>query len=308
MSGTVLTQGEVILSPPSKVPTKCRGWVFTKNNPEEHWFGTVEHDLKSFEFSEWVAQEEVGESGTPHIQGALYFKNAVSFATVKEILKGAHIEQMKGKKSDQKYCEKDDTHHGRRWKRGFSETKEKKGPRDRMEGKTWHPWQLECVELLKQEPDDRTIHWYYDPIGGCGKTCFSQSLALKGDTLVVNGKQADVMFGLAQWVKAHKNGPRVVIWVAPRDHQDWINYGAIETIKDGLFFSGKYESGMVIYDPPHLLVFCNIKPAPGKLSEGRIVLHELSSMPAAGAGGKDGPSPGGLRGNKRKHSCEFLEF
>jgi len=35
---------------------------------------------------------------------------------------------------------------------------------------TLHPWQSDLLETLFQEPDDRTIHWFYDPVGGSGKS------------------------------------------------------------------------------------------------------------------------------------------
>jgi len=189
---------------------------------------------------------------------------------------------MKGKKEHSKiYCTKDDTRTGKQWKRGF-DFDTPFTAKDPLHAKTLYPWQQECLNIVKSEPHERQIHWYIGD--GCnGKTVLAKHLALQGNTLVVNGKQADVMHGIAKWVESNKRGPNIVIWIAPRDHTEYINYGALECIKDGLFYSGKYDSTMVIYDTPHLLVFCNIMPEPGKLTKDRIILHELKGYSGSGA-------------------------
>lgn len=55
-----------------------------------------------------VVGKEVGESGTPHLQGFLYYRNARSFASVKKALPGGHIEAANGNiEQNARYCEKD---------------------------------------------------------------------------------------------------------------------------------------------------------------------------------------------------------
>jgi len=88
--------------------SKSRGWTFTLNNytPE---------DVKNIEGFEcqFLFQEETGESGTKHLQGMLYFKNAVSFNSIRNLLPRAHIEKMKNKIASIKYCSKEDTRSGK---------------------------------------------------------------------------------------------------------------------------------------------------------------------------------------------------
>lgn len=51
---------------------------------------------------------EVGESGTPHLQGMIIFNNPVRFGTLKDLLPNAHVEIMKGTFDDSlAYCSKD---------------------------------------------------------------------------------------------------------------------------------------------------------------------------------------------------------
>lgn len=87
--------------------SKSRGFTFTLNNY------TVDDIKMITEFKcQYIFQEETGESGTKHLQGMLYFTNAVSFNTVKTMLPRAHIEKMKSKIASIKYCSKEDTRTG----------------------------------------------------------------------------------------------------------------------------------------------------------------------------------------------------
>jgi hypothetical protein len=52
----------------------------------------------------------------------------------------------------------------------------------------------------------------------------------------------------------------------PRSQQDYINYGAIEQIKNGLVFSGKYEGAQLVFNCPHIFVFANVPPDESKMS------------------------------------------
>lgn len=86
--------------------SKCRGFCFTINNHTTH----DEEKLQDIiaECSYCVYGREVGENGTPHLQGFIYFKNARSFKSVKTILPRAHLERMKGTpKEASDYCKKD---------------------------------------------------------------------------------------------------------------------------------------------------------------------------------------------------------
>lgn len=94
-----------------------RSWVFTYNNPE------AEPDMP-----DWMLYltfgREVGESGTPHLQGAFNCKSAMTLSAIKA--KGlpwqtVHLEPMKGNwRQAIEYCHKDGDYveHGSRPKSG----------------------------------------------------------------------------------------------------------------------------------------------------------------------------------------------
>jgi hypothetical protein len=52
----------------------------------------------------------------------------------------------------------------------------------------------------------------------------------------------------------------LVICDVPRAAGNFVNYGALEQVKNGLFFSSKYESEMAVFNPPHVICFANSKP------------------------------------------------
>ena len=87
--------------------TRKRGWVFTLNNYTEAEI-TKLGDTGRNPRTQWlIFGQEVGENGTPHLQGFVYFKNAVRLSSLKTILPRAHWEPQMGTFADQKaYCSK----------------------------------------------------------------------------------------------------------------------------------------------------------------------------------------------------------
>jgi hypothetical protein len=81
--------------------SKARSFTFTRNNPEDH------HAEDECECKYMVYGNEVGESGTPHRQGTIQFKNPRAEKGVRELLKGAHVEICKDLQASIKYCKKD---------------------------------------------------------------------------------------------------------------------------------------------------------------------------------------------------------
>ena len=91
---------------------RSRCFCITINNPEkleEGMLTALKEELKK-KAKYFVFGQEVGEQGTPHLQGFVWFKNQLVFPTVKKIFlgTGAHIEQAKGTAYQATvYCKKD---------------------------------------------------------------------------------------------------------------------------------------------------------------------------------------------------------
>lgn len=89
----------------SKTQSRSRCYCFTVNNfTDEH-----KQSLLSIPCKYIIAGKEIGESGTPHLQGFVQFKTQVAFSSVKKLLPdGAHIEKANGRPDQAAdYCKKD---------------------------------------------------------------------------------------------------------------------------------------------------------------------------------------------------------
>lgn len=87
---------------------KSLSYCFTINN----WTDADVKELKVLEDNPrtryLIVGREVGEEGTPHIQGYVYFHNQTVFSTVKKWLSRAHIEVARGSvEANVEYCSKD---------------------------------------------------------------------------------------------------------------------------------------------------------------------------------------------------------
>jgi len=254
MSGTSLGENEVIVSSHSRISaSKC--WCFTVNN----WTEDQKSELsRIFRGSRWIMGEEVGESGTPHLQGYVKFSKAVRpLEHVK--VKGVHWEKARGSVDQNiEYCSKDNKAAGNLIKRPLPEIK--------ISG-----WQLMVDIRLDNEPDNRTILWIWSGRGGKGKSHYVRYLAQYRDAFVCGGKAGDILFGIIKYVEEEGVAPKIVVLDCPRANLDFMNYGALEQVKNGLWFSGKYESKMYIGPYMHVMVFCNCEPDYTKISRDRIV-------------------------------------
>lgn len=84
--------------------TRSKYWVFTINNPKANYKDV--HGFKDWDYM--IVGNEVGDEGTPHLQGFVSFKSRTRFSTVKKQAPRAHIEPMYGTTKEAiDYCKKD---------------------------------------------------------------------------------------------------------------------------------------------------------------------------------------------------------
>lgn len=238
---------EVILnSAPKKRISAARYWCFTLNNyTEEEWL----HIIKLCERHKYIVGKEVGEKGTPHLQGYVAFEKK---CRPMETFDNKRIHWEKTKANEQKnydYCSKEGN-----FKTNINVLKLCEPTKE---------WQQGIIKLIETEPDDRTINWYFDPVGGTGKTQLSKYLAHHYGAIPLNGKANDILYAAATF------DSRIYIFDIPRTQEDYLSYQAIECIKNGFFLCAKYESKPIIRNPPHILVFANFLPDTSKLSSDR---------------------------------------
>lgn len=135
-------------------------------------------------------------------------------------------------------------------------------------------YQRRLEERLEQEPDDRKIIFVIDPVGNTGKSFFGKYMYRKhpDDVQILSIAKRD---DLCHTVNEHKS---IFIFDVPRSQSEFLQYSVLESLKDGLVFSPKYQSRMkMLTKKAHVVVMMNERPDMNKLSTDRYeVINWLS--------------------------------
>ena len=249
-------------------------WCFTLNNYDVETMETMETVFRSH-FDWYIFQEETGEEGTRHLQGTVKCTKKMRLTELKRIDKAIRWSVTKAIKASILYCTKLATRTGKIY---TYNVKIPKGHED-IEVDEPYGWQLEAMKILEDKPDRRSIHWFWEPDGNRGKTSLCKYLCVKKDALMLTGKSGDMYHMLTKFPDKRE----VILVDVPRSSQGYFNYGAIEQIKNGLVFSGKYEGCQLVFNCPHVLVFANEPPDVDAMSKDRWVIHDIgaASPPAS---------------------------
>lgn len=241
-------------------------WCLTWNNYDTTKFGDLETFLKTFCWK-YMIQSEVGESGTPHLQGCIWLKKAMrwsEFGLPKQIC----WSKMISEKGSMEYCQKTsaDGWDGKyRWSLGI--------PKPIKIIETLNDWQNEAEIVCLKEPDGRSVYWWYDTIGGLGKSAFCKYMVVKHNAVVIQGgKLADIMNII---FNTNMDDVNCVIIDIPRCNKNAVSYASIECILNGMITNTKYETGRKIFNPPNIMVFSNFEPDREQLSEDRWHIRNL---------------------------------
>jgi len=244
----------------TKLPSsRARRWVITVNNYEESDIVTITHL-----FDKYIIGKEVGsENETKHLQVYGEREHAVRFDTLKKAIPKAHLEKAKGsKQANIDYCSKEGD-----FITNFKVTK----PPKILAFEQLYDWQRGIEELIKTEPDDRTIYWYWDKVGCAGKTALVKRLVVKYGCVFSTSTST---LNILTQADPEKD---VYLFNFSRSVHDFDPYGALEQLKDGLITDSKLkkESRTIVMDPPHVICFANKPPNTKKLSADRWVITRL---------------------------------
>jgi len=243
----------------------AKRWTFTYNNYTESDYNHLINTFSSNQ-AKFIIGKEVGKKGTPHLQGYLEWPNKIRPKSIIKI-EGIHWECAKGNKQENiKYCSKEGKYE--------TNLNVPKPIKILEEDKFW-PWQKELLLKLKEEPDDRHIYWIWDGDGGAGKSAFAKHMCMKYNCLIVDGKSNDIFNGLANYYDKIGEYPEIIIVDCPRANFQRLNYGALEKLKNGLVFTGKYESKQMIFNSPHVVILANEEPIQQYLSLDRWIIKEI---------------------------------
>lgn len=243
----------------------------TWNNYPENWLEILEPFLQQ-NCSQWVFQKEVGENGTPHIQGNIKVHKKRRWESF-GLPKGIHWEKTRNIKAAFEYCAKESTREGENY--WFYPPRIIKGKLKLIN--ELRPWQQTVVNMLQDEPDDRTVNWIYDQEGCMGKTVFSKYLYSKHDAIIATGGgNKDIACLIALLLKDGRdlNIKTTFVFNFPRSTEG-VSYKAIESVKDGLMTSVKYETSTLVFNSPHVWVFSNELPEYHKLTKDKWAIWTI---------------------------------
>lgn len=257
----------------------------TDNNPAKHWIITKPYKSDDITYEEncaklstslktscysFIFQIEKGEkTGYEHYQIYIQLKDKKRLTYLKKLLgKDCHIEVANNIDSAKKYCQKTETKiFGPIIYNGDEHIYDHITlPTILME------WQQDLLRITSEKPNDRTIHWYWDERGGTGKTTFAKYLVCKKQALYIKGKKNDILYAAAE------NDSHIYIIDLSRTMEDHVPYEAIEDLKNGIFFSGKYESKQVVRNSPHVIIFANFPPDKKMLSRDRWHIVNIDEL------------------------------
>lgn len=246
----------------NKTPSHpAKHWCFTYNNYTEENICAIVPIFQSIAKKYYFAKE-VGESGTPHLQGTVEFSKKIR--PLSKFPKGIHWEKRRGSWDEAyKYCMKGE---GEKFFGGFKPLR----PLRPLACETnLFPWQEDLLSIIKKEPDNRTIFWIWDEAGNVGKTTFMKFLMRFHGAIPLEGKKNDILHIAAE----HESD--LYIYDIERSLESYVSYGSIEKIKNGCFMSGKYEGGIVDRNCPHVIIFANFRPETKNLSSDRWFIRKI---------------------------------
>lgn len=244
----------------TKRESASKMWCFTLNNYSETEYCDIK---KSITGNAWIIGKELApKTNTPHLQGFIHFNEKTRLTALKKINTRIHWEKCKGTLDENvAYCSKDGNYE--------TEILKVRKKLKLLDPAKFYKWQTEIIEIIKKEPDDRTIYWYWEEIGNTGKSSFTKYLCAIHGAVPVEGKKNDILYCASE----HESD--IYIFDFERSMEDFVSYSAMEKLKNGCYMVGKYESKPIVRNPPHIICFANFKPDEELLSKDRWIIKKI---------------------------------
>lgn len=292
----------------------AKNWCFTLNNYDTEDIDRISHLVESGKATYVIYGKEVGEQGTPHLQGVVCTPSRTRLAQIKNIIgSNPHVEIVRNILRSVQYCKKegDWVEFGTRTSQGQRNDLEafksdvKSGILDLKTLRETHSeiyakytrfcleyiqdnypvldipnhelrrWQTSLYQKLEIEPNRRKIIFIVDEVGNSGKSWFAHWYAQQ------KKEEAQVLLPgkKADMAFILKPNLKYLFLDAPRSKQgEFIQYDFLEDLKNGYVFSNKYESRIKTYAPMHVVVNMNERPDMTKLSEDRYDIVNIRQL------------------------------
>jgi Putative viral replication protein len=289
--------------------TRARAWCFTWNNYDDASIAL----LNGIDCTYMIYGKEVGENGTPHLQGTVRFESAQRFTAMRKLLTSAcHIEMCKHLEKSIEYCKKDGDFTERgippiqgkrndleqvklaikenpnitmkqlredysevyaKYERWLTKYVQDNRPSTEVQAFPLRQWQQELNDMLNGPPDNRTVVFVVDKKGNSGKTWFAHYYSSLHEFVDVLPPGRK-----ENMVHVLSGQARVVFIDFPRSKTEHIQYDLFEELKNGYIFAQKYDSMIKKFAVPHVVVMMNEDPDMTKLSADRYKIIEVTGV------------------------------
>lgn len=269
---------------------KLKKFCFTLNNYSEAEEQAIRTHV-TLRAAYAIVGHEVGEKGTPHLQGYVNLKKQSRFSTIKKMIPRAHIEKARGTDQDNKaYCSK----AGNFWEVGELQTAGKRNdltaPCEALKAGqkltavaaanpeifVKHHRGLEALAALVQKPRDPdnppVVMWIYGP-AGVGKTRFvfdsiaHSQIYMKDSTVWWNGYEQQYCICLD-------------------DFDNGIPYRDLLRLLDRYPYQAQIKGGYVNINSPVIIITCEFPPShywvENTFTQVRRRLTHVVHMPSTG--------------------------
>lgn len=290
---------------------KARAYTFTLNNyTDEDIDFFTKLDCKYIVYG----KEKAPTTGTPHLQGYVYFANPRSFESVRK-LRTWHLSIARGSPDQNfNYCSKDGEVYERgekpkdpsaqgqterdRWSEAYKAAEE--GRLDDISGdiklkcSAGIRFAMEQGKRKRSRPDciiddeESMREWqsvlFKEIQGAPDRRKIIWYVDKKGGqgksefTRYLMSKDQSVFVssgGKSNDIAYQLDSPKIVVFDFCRTMEDHVNYNIIEQVKNGVVTCNKYEGGTKAFPIPHVIVFSNFDPIKTKLSLDRWDIREL---------------------------------
>lgn len=240
-------------------------WIMTLNNYTEDELLHISTIVPLFCKYAVIGKEVGEETETPHLQGYIEFKHKSRPCSVFNKTDRIRWKKAIGTRAQNiVYCAKEC-----RWLEFPEEEEIEVIKYDQL-----RKWQLEVLNIYKEKPTHRKIHWFYGS-ANIGKTEMIRYLGINYKVPFSYGGSVNDIMNLAY--NNLNNKCKAFIFSLTRKQRNKIDYTALEQLKDGLISNNKYETGTKIINRPHVFVFANFPPEDDEeeinMSNDKIIIY-----------------------------------
>jgi len=293
--------------------SRAKFWCFTLNNYTVDDEDRIRSAFEAGGIDYIVYGKEVGDSGTPHLQGFCAFKTRKRIAGCISTLGQAHYSVCRELSNAITYCKKDGVvtefgtspalHPTAGKRNDLEEFKAavKGGMVDLKELREAHSsvcsrfprFVLSYIrdhKPLPPIPNHPLRDWQQQLLDKLSEEADSRTVIFVVDKKGNTGKSY-----LCAYLERERDGvqimkcgkrddmafelddnPKIVVIDVARSSSDFLHYTFLEDLKDGRVFSPKYESHQKRFDAPHVVVMMNVDPDMTRLSEDRYDIMFVS--------------------------------